>query len=45
MTGVTFFGVFLTPVFYYVLEMWGGEKKKTPAGTKSVEAGASQPHP
>ncbi len=36
MTGVTFFGIFLTPVFYYVLEHWGGEKKKLPPETPAV---------
>jgi hypothetical protein len=30
MIGVTLFGIFLTPVFYYVLTGFGGEKK--PAG-------------
>jgi hypothetical protein len=30
MIGVTLFGIFLTPVFYYVLTGFGGDKK--PAG-------------
>jgi hypothetical protein len=27
MIGVTFFGIFLTPVFFYVLERFGRKKK------------------
>ncbi len=30
MIGVTLFGVFLTPVFYYVLERLGDGLRKTP---------------
>ena len=31
MIGVTFFGIFLTPVFFYVLERFGLRKKNTPS--------------
>jgi multidrug efflux pump len=38
MLGVTFFGVFLTPVFYYVIKWFGTDKPKTPPV-------AAAPHP
>ena len=28
MLGVTFFGIFLTPVFYYVIQWFGGKKEE-----------------
>ena len=28
MLGVTLFGIFLTPVFYYVIQCFGGEKRQ-----------------
>jgi hypothetical protein len=28
MLGVTLFGIFLTPVFYYVIQRFGGGKRK-----------------
>ena len=34
MLGVTFFGIFLTPVFYYVIR-WFGDRKKTGPETKN----------
>jgi hypothetical protein len=42
MLGVTLFGIFLTPVFYYVVVRLGGTKP-TGASTINVEA-ASGPH-
>ncbi|MDY3562620.1 efflux RND transporter permease subunit [Gemmata sp. JC673] len=37
MLGVTFFGLVLTPVFYYLIERWlvGGETAKPPAGAQT----------
>jgi multidrug efflux pump len=47
MIGVTFFGIFLTPVFYYVITWWG-DKQQTPspavpAHAVSVEGDAKVP--
>ena len=28
MLGVSFFGIFLTPVFYYVIQWFNGRRKK-----------------
>jgi multidrug efflux pump len=39
MVGVTIFGIFLTPVFYYVIT-WFGHKK-----TSEVKLGATKPEP
>jgi len=30
MLGVTVFGIFLTPVFYYVIQWFGSEKREKP---------------
>jgi multidrug efflux pump len=38
MLGVTVFGIFLTPVFYYVLEKWAGGGSKTSASTPAANA-------
>jgi multidrug efflux pump len=37
MIGVTFFGIFLTPVFYYLLT-WFGDRKTPAAGSESLSA-------
>ena len=48
MLGVTLFGIFLTPVFYYVIQ-WFGQKKQEPTPgenhepTKQLELVASAP--
>ena len=42
MIGVTFFGVFLTPVFYYVIERFG-ERRHTPPPIPSGPAAAPTP--
>jgi multidrug efflux pump len=39
MLGVTFFGIFLTPVFFYVLQWLGGRQAAAPP----VPEGAGQP--
>jgi Cu/Ag efflux pump CusA len=39
MIGVTIFGIFLTPVFYYLIT-WFGHKKKS-----KVKPGATKPEP
>jgi multidrug efflux pump len=48
MIGVTFFGIFLTPVFYYVIS-WLSDKKKpaspTPPAPAVEHAPAPQPIP
>jgi multidrug efflux pump len=36
MLGVTFFGIFLTPVFYYVIQGIGGDTSRKPAPTASA---------
>jgi Cu/Ag efflux pump CusA len=46
MMGVTFFGIFLTPVFYYVIARWTdpdrpAEAKVVPAGAAADGAGAT----
>jgi Cu/Ag efflux pump CusA len=38
MLGVTLFGVFVTPVFYYVLEKLAREGPKTPAMPEAAHA-------
>jgi multidrug efflux pump len=47
MLGVTIFGIFLTPVFYYVLEKLGGNRGvgKLPASEDSVPESKKEPHP
>jgi hydrophobe/amphiphile efflux-1 (HAE1) family protein len=42
MLGVTFFGIFLTPVFYYVLT-WFGDRKPAPQAAKALAVPASAP--
>ena len=42
MLGVTFFGVFLTPVFYYVIQWFGGVK---PIPARLVPANDLAPPP
>ncbi|MFO0970207.1 MAG: efflux RND transporter permease subunit, partial [Gemmataceae bacterium] len=37
MLGVTGFGIFLTPVFYFVMRKWAGKKKKPGATGPAVE--------
>jgi multidrug efflux pump len=37
MLGVTFFGVFLTPVFFYVIQWFGDRKAPSPAGKGQSE--------
>jgi multidrug efflux pump subunit AcrB len=46
MLGVTFFGIFLTPVFYYMIERWlvGGETAKLPTAPRTPPADAG-PNP
>ncbi|WP_439620482.1 efflux RND transporter permease subunit [Gemmata sp.] len=43
MLGVTFFGVFLTPVFYYLIERWlaGAETARPPAAPQTPPAAAA----
>jgi multidrug efflux pump len=43
MLGVTFFGIFLTPVFYYVLEKLAGETP-APVGEKELKSAQAQAH-
>jgi multidrug efflux pump len=43
MIGVTLFGVFLTPVFYFSLQ-WLGERRRAPAPPAAAAAGAAQRH-
>ncbi len=47
MLGVTTFGIFLTPVFYYVID-WlselGGKKVETPAPSESSSTAGESPH-
>jgi HAE1 family hydrophobic/amphiphilic exporter-1 len=38
MLGVTFFGLFLTPVFYVVLRSWRRKKAAPPEPTEDVAA-------
>jgi multidrug efflux pump len=49
MLGVTFFGIFLTPVFYYLIERWmaGAETAKAPVGPQLPpgEGGPNPPEP
>ena len=42
MVGVTLFGLFLTPVFYFVLQAFG--KPPRPIGAKDAEQGGAAPH-
>ena len=42
MLGVTFFGIFLTPVFYYVLQAFG--RAPVRPGTAHVSTGGDEPH-
>ena len=39
MLGVTFFGIFLTPVFYYVLERLAGESHLAPSEAEILRVG------
>jgi multidrug efflux pump len=48
MLGVTLFGIFLTPVFYYVIQWFGQKKQESPPGenhepTKQLELAAAAP--
>ena len=38
MLGVTFFGIFLTPVFFYVIQRFGGRVPATGHAVPAVEA-------
>ena len=42
MLGVTIFGLFLTPVFYYVIQAYSWSKQKSPAQPESVPAAIAQ---
>jgi hydrophobe/amphiphile efflux-1 (HAE1) family protein len=42
MLGVTLFGIFLTPVFFYVIQWFG---RQPPAGSAPVPPGEKPPHP
>jgi multidrug efflux pump len=43
MLGVTIFGVFFTPVFFYVIRWFGERRGKAPAAKASTEPGLPQP--
>ncbi len=42
MLGVTLFGIFLTPAFYYVIQWFGGKKEKV-AGTSACRPPVARP--
>jgi multidrug efflux pump len=46
MIGVTLFGIFLTPVFFFVLTRWGGPRPAAPAdGVSGPARGLADGHP
>jgi multidrug efflux pump len=45
MLGVTLFGVFLTPVFFFVIQWFAGSLPKKPAANHGLPANEPQPHP